>query len=486
MRAFTHTHTAPLESTDTSLLSAHNRRQRIRSHLLYLETLHLTLAGVLSSFSCFVSLLVMPGCSSPREHDIQFSNSSSFSSVSNSSVENASIVQHLRPLTGEDAAQPLPSTTLNGGLRLPPRRVAHVDADSVFFVEEVEVTSRPLMATMPLESRFTHTHGRDSSSNEEDNNEFLHSTTPDDSHRCSFSAARDSASPPTMSSYFCAAAAEEGEEADAGLPFSRLWEVETFFEEIPTPRSMASAAIAHASHSRHASSLTSPTTSRILVDQSPLSPPVEAVAVNASHAREAHERLFTFSTATMAQYQLVKLKARQRLYRVYYDKWRGLLARCTPPRTPHKHSKLTQTPSVSMGSDFVDIDSFHASRPASAVNTPRTSGAAQASPLRQPSPSPFKSQGVSVNAAAWSASPSVARPQSPTEHSPSPEARLTQHDWQVTLSPPPEGIAVRTKPSKLVDFGCHSDAPLRKSAHVSNPVVKEPRVVSSPERIIKS
>jgi hypothetical protein len=408
----------------------------------------------------------------------------------------------------------------------------------------VGATSIQRMSAVQTKLPIVHT-ARSSSSNVSDSNDYndddlLHSTAPGEPHRPSIPVTRDSGTPPTMSSYFCVAS-EEDADADAGPQTSPLLgsegspedRDEASFEEIPTPRSIVSASLVHSSR-RSRSPLPTPAQSRITVDRNALSLPLETVAVNELKAREAHVQLLAFSAATMAQYHLVKLKVRQRIYRIYYDKWRRHMMQHTPPRTPSRLSKVTQTPSVqlrsvSIGTDFVDMDSFHASRAASAASTPRsfsasarTPGCSQPScallenssppphraargrqnntagiaksdrhmqPLASPplsaSPSPIKILGTRPTNSTCSPSPSVARLQSSLAHTPSPDVHPA-HEWPAPLTPPPtDGIAVRTKPSKLVDFGRHSEVPRRKSAHVSNPVVTEPRVVPSPQRIFR-
>lgn len=471
---------------------------------------------------------------SPIEHSLDFSNSSSFSSVSDSS-ESSSLVEHLHTLRSTDTTKTATATTTTSltsavpcdALRLPARRTIAVDVLSIIRTEEGGEPPSPLAADTPVVFSRTQSGSEADMAEERGKTDSRRRTAPATSPRCSFSATRDSASPPTMSSYFCTQLKEEEKEEREELRLSPM-SAAASFEDIPTPRSNAGAALVGTSPSvhRHLSPCVSPRHARASPREgSTPSLPTETVAVNAAHALEAHERLCTFSTATMAHYQLLKLTVRQRLFRIYYDKWRLRLTQPLQMPPLRTASKVTQTPpvplrSVSVGTDFVDVDSFHASaattprgRAASALTSPTrqssqalkqdasppprpVSGGCQrgsGSDLRdserhqQPLPSPPLSAPTRghVKGAAYSAALSLSPTSSSSAErpSPSPDVRLT-HAWTPSAVPPvTEGIAARTKPSRLVDFGRPSEAPRRKAAHVSNPVVAEPRVVPSPERV---
>lgn len=314
-----------------------------------------------------------------------------------------------------------------------------------------------------------------------------------DGGRRSFSALRDSADPPETSRFFDTGLT--GASARADVAVALTWEVESL-EEITTPRSSIATGLAAAPAplpTSHTVSLSSPSSSCATqalptpsqrAEVSAGSMPSEFVIVNAAQAQAAHVQLASFSAATMAQYRLVKLKVAQRIYRVYYDKWqRALRSHTGTPMPALRVHKNTQTPapvrtrSVSIGTDFTDVDSYHASRSQSrAGDTPRSraadataaAGAAYVPPA--PSPSPRRAESEwRPSAAAVAASPAVGHSFSP---SPAPAGV--------------EGIAVRTKPSLLVDYGRHSDAPPRKSRPpVSSPAVELPAVVPEPERIFR-
>ncbi|KPA74569.1 hypothetical protein ABB37_09207 [Leptomonas pyrrhocoris] len=444
----------------------------------------------------------MPHRSSPREHSIQFSNSSSFSSVSDHEGDFLIRVHDVEALTETDAAD------LNGDIFPPSHLAARIDGDAALPLEKTEfeddgATGEPLAAAPSAEPPSTHTGGIEGNEKDDEARDPLCSTVPGESYRYSLSATRDSASPPSMSSYFCV---KPDTAVEAPLRVSPLWEEESF-EEIPTPRSLSSpvAALAGASPGGCSPPM-SPARFHATIDRSGLSMSLEKVAVNASQAHETQERLFTLSAETLAHYQLVKLKVRQRIYRIYYDKWRRHTSLHTPPVTPQRASSATQTPlmplrSVSTGTDFVDIDSFHLSRSAGATSAPRAPTPSQP-PQRDTSPPPRRADGGRRDHSAGivefdrrkqllpslsvplqqSSSTSSSSSAAPT---PSPDV-APPHVWPSPRAPPPnEGIGVRTKPSKLVDFGRHSDAPPRKTPHVSNPDVKEPKVIPSPERIFR-
>ncbi|KPI84360.1 hypothetical protein ABL78_6589 [Leptomonas seymouri] len=438
----------------------------------------------------------MPGRSSSGEDSFQFSNSSSFSSVSDTSEESVHVAHCLQPLTGTGEIE------INESIRLPVRRAACVGVVSSnrtgeSDIEESETTSSPSITAPSAELTHAHTPSSNDSAGD-DARELLRSSAPGDSN-CRFFAKWDSSPPPAASSYFCV---EGDAAADEPLQLSLMWEEESL-GHTSAQRRMANLAGLPARSSPRSDSPSSfpPARSCTSADASVLSLPLETVVVNAAHAREAHEHLVTFSAETIAQYQLMKFKAVQRVYRTYYDKWRAWMTRHGPLATPQKASKEVQTPSVrlrsiSIGTDFVDLDSFHFSRSVSGQGTPQAHCAQERTPspdrqmryssLRDFSPPPRMADGMPLGSTEWSPFSKDRLPLTfSAAHTPPSDTHPTR-EWPSPLAPLPiNGIGVRTNPSKLVDFGRHSVAPPRKSVRVLNPVVEEPKVVPSPKRIFR-
>ncbi|SYZ68485.1 hypothetical_protein [Leishmania braziliensis MHOM/BR/75/M2904] len=312
-------------------------------------------------------------------------------------------------------------------------------------------------------------------------------------HR-SFSSMQDNTTPPRMCTYFGDAAAAT---RVADPEVSVMLKSEPF-DDIQASRSPVVSVAATAQASR-TTSPARPTVSLNLrkMGASGRSLPAEFVVVNADKACTAHKLLTSLSAATIAQYRLVKFKVTQRIYRVYYDKWWSKFLQRPPAQSPLRFSESTQTQallsrSVSAGTDFSDIDSFHASRSTSpAGDSPLTHAAAGAppqgvqlfcSPKATASLSPPREgeESETRSAVTWSPAPGF-RLQTFASASLSPLSPSFQHRTHNAFIPPPapptDRIAVRTNPAKLVDFGHHSEAPQRKKRHPAlTPAVKLPVV----------
>ncbi|KAG5497743.1 hypothetical protein JKF63_04009 [Porcisia hertigi] len=325
-----------------------------------------------------------------------------------------------------------------------------------------------------------------------------------DSGCYSFSAMRDSASPPTTSTYFGDAAAAGSRVTHPEM--SRMLEVNSL-EDIRTPRSGAANSAVAEKISRSISRSPSVDPSYTWeAEAAGISIPDEFVAVNAGKARAAHELLTSFSAATMAQYRLVKLKVVQRIYRIYYNKWILRIFQRTAVVPPLRFSRDVQAQAPSSLSfhaetDFADIESFHASRSRSRAEDSRRTPVAATVERQHPqlffssaaalSPSPWRGEGNSDRETSSNRSPSpVSGAQTFAPASWSTSSPPSTYRVRTTFSPPSipptDGIAVRTRPAKLLDFGRRSDAPHRKKQpSVSCPVVKLPAVVLFPLRIFQ-
>ncbi|CBZ29363.1 hypothetical protein, unknown function [Leishmania mexicana MHOM/GT/2001/U1103] len=332
-------------------------------------------------------------------------------------------------------------------------------------------------------------------------------TATGDSEYYFLSTIRGSTSPPGMSTYFggaVASAAPVARVADTAM--SLMSDIESF-EDIETPRSIDVSAPAAAQVSRTVSP--SPPTmslhSHKMGSRGDLLP-AEVVVVNAEEARAAHALLTSSAAAIIARYRLVKFKVVQRIYRIYYDKWRWEIFQSTSAVPPlHvtegiQASALSQR-SASAGTEFADIDSFHTSRSMSlsgdspGVHIAVTISPRDAQPLRSTSatstPSPQFGEGESERgiSVTWSPAPAF-QLETFASASPPPPSQPSKHRTPTFSIPPPapptDGIAVRTKPAKLVDFGRPSEGPKRKRVHLaSTPAVNLPAVVPSPERIFR-
>ncbi|KAG5472201.1 hypothetical protein CUR178_02877 [Leishmania enriettii] len=331
-------------------------------------------------------------------------------------------------------------------------------------------------------------------------------TAANSEHR-SFSTIRDSAFPPAVSTFFGGAAAAAGQAARAEETSMSLMQDTTSLQDIQTPRSTMKRAASTVQVSPATSPMPLALPSHLReMEASDSSLPVEFSVVNADRARAAHEWLASLSADTIARYRLVKLTVTQRIYRVYFGKWLSEIRERKTAESLQRLSKDTQTNalryrSLSQETDFADVDSFHVSRSISpTVDVIRADvGAAvapgSAQPSRHvmvaPSPSPpregeWGQRGISVSC---SSAPGF-RLQTFARASPSPESLPSEHCTRtnsVPSHPPPtDGIAVRTKPATLVDFGHHSAAPQRSTSHpASVPVVQLPAVVPSPVRILR-
>ncbi|KAK7197564.1 hypothetical protein NESM_000706600 [Novymonas esmeraldas] len=405
------------------------------------------------------------------EVDILFSSSSSFSSVSPLSDNDSGVRRsaHRPPEPPHSTAVELIGDAASDG-GSSSARPYHVDPPALLHDAAVYVRSPIARPLSPPTSQLPP--GSDSR---------VRDSAASDWERRSVSALRDSAAPPDSSTLFCSGVAVHAAPAvRASTPLE--WEAESV-EEF---RCRPSAGAADASPSVSLSSSTTPSPSHVAAKvRRESSPPLEFRIVNAERAREAHALLTSFSAVTIARYRLVKLTVAQRLYRIYYTKWLARLSQdsatttraapATPPPPQWRCSRVTQTDvvrqrSVSAGTEFADIDSFHASRSASrGADSPRVHAA-------QPSPPRAETPRGERRASASSAPPPVL---------------ATLHAHAVSLpsasaGDAADGIAVRTKPAQLVDFGHHSEAPQRKTRRdASGPAVELPAVVPSPERIFR-
>lgn len=363
-------------------------------------------------------------------------------------------------------------------------------------------------ATASLESQLRIHRALSALSSRQESGNRVHdsATATADSEYYFLSTIRGSTSPPGMSTYFGGAVAPEAPVARVPeTAISLMSDIESF-ESIETPRSTVVSAVAAAQVSRTISP--SPPTP-LLHSRKPGACGgllhVEVVVVNAEEARAAHALLTSSSAAIIARYRLVKLKVVQRIYRLYYDKWRWRIVQSTSAVPPLQVTKGIQPSapcqrSASVGTDFADIDSFHASRSMSlsgdspGVHVAVTVPPRDAQPLRSspvaPTPSPRLGEGESEGGiVTWSPAPAF-RLETFASASPPPPSQPSKYRTPtfsiLPAAPPRDGIGVRTKPAKLVDFGHPSEGPQRKTLHVtSTPAVNLPAVVSSPERIFR-
>ncbi|CBZ36711.1 hypothetical protein, unknown function [Leishmania donovani] len=347
-----------------------------------------------------------------------------------------------------------------------------------------------------------------SSSGRESGNRVHDSATATaDSEYYFLSTIRGSTSPPGMSTYFGGAVAPTAPVARVTeTAMSLMSDIESF-EDIETPRSSVVSAVAAEQVSRTISP--SPPTPSLHSRKTGARGDLlyaEVAVVNAEEARAAHALLTSSSAAIIARYRLVKLKVVQRIYRIYYDKWRWRIFQSASAVPPLHVTMGIQTSapcqrSASVETDFADIDSFHGSRSMSlsgdspGVHVAVTAPPRDAQPLRSspatPTPSPRLGEGESERgiSVTWSPAPAFrletfasASPPSP----PQPSKYRTPTFSIPPAAPPTDGIGVRTKPAKLVDFGHPSEGPQRKTLHIaSTPAVNLPVVVPSPERIFR-
>ncbi|KAG5471525.1 hypothetical protein LSCM1_01618 [Leishmania martiniquensis] len=329
-----------------------------------------------------------------------------------------------------------------------------------------------------------------------------------DSGRHSFSTLRDSESPPNISAYFGGAASTARHKVQAEGSSVCLMRGIALFTGVESPRSSLARAAGTVQGSVTTSALPVAMSSHPReTEASQSSLPLEFVVVNADRARAAHEMLTSFSAATIARYRLVKLQVAQRLYRLYYDKWLSKAVVRAPAESLLRLSKDTQTDalrhrSLSGETDFADVDSFHVSRSMSpavdairvdvVADVPLSSAPSFCDSAATPTLFPWRGEGVPGErgiSVTFSSAPAF-RLQTFARASPSPQSLLCEHCTHTIptppATPPRDGIAVRTKPAKLVDFGRHSAAPKRCTLHpASVPVVRLPAVVPSPERIFR-
>lgn len=185
---------------------------------------------------------------------------------------------------------------------------------------------------------------------------------------------------------------------------------------------------------------------------------LEKRPVNAERAMVIRSLATHSSGRVLTGFQKLKLSVQQRLYRRFYDLWKASL---TERRTVL--CKGTQTPSRRVRWDWEsddginnDVESYDGASLVSGGNTPAAAGV----PL-------------------GSASPIVALP-----------ARETPTRPLFSPSPAPpvgEGIAARSRPAHLVDYGVQADHPLRKSHSLSRgPNVALPSVVACPLRVYRT
>ncbi|GET91308.1 hypothetical protein, unknown function [Leishmania tarentolae] len=317
------------------------------------------------------------------------------------------------------------------------------------------------------------------------------------------STVRGSTSPPGMSTYFSGAGASAAPVVRMANAAMSLMSEREPSEAMRKPDST----VVCEPEVEHVSGSISPSPPAVLSHSCAIRnhgcvPPAEVVVVNVEEAQAAHALLTSFSAAVIARYRLLKFKVVQRIYRVYYDKWRWRVSHSSPMVALLHVSAATQTSapchrSFSAGTEFADIDSFHATRSLSRAGGSPGGDAAvhDVQPCRfspaTPTPSRHLGEGESERGTSVTCSPAPAFLLE-TFASASPPSASPPSVYQIptatisAVAPPTNGIGARTKPAKLLDFGRHSERPQRKSLHLfSIPEVNLPAVVPSPERIFR-